>query len=163
VRVAALAVALIVPIALVGGCAVTGAISGNTTDCPGAQRQLSSTRASLALAQIALTSAEAFGSPSAIQLAQTAVNTISADLTSIQALVTQACAAPGPVVAHLAALPVITLDEAKKLAREADNLAKEAKAAADAEAAKAARPRASSEDAVPVAVRLRDVAQLATP
>lgn len=127
-RSALIALALIAPVALsASGCALTGAISGNTSDCASAEKQLATAKASLALAQIALTSAEAFGNPPAILLAQTAVNTISADVTSIGALVTQSCAAPAPT-AHMARLvvspsPVITLADAKRLAAADQKLA----------------------------------------
>ncbi len=105
----------------VSGCAITGALSGNPTDCATAQKQLASARASLTLAQIALSSAEAFGNPPAIALTQTAVNTISADVNAIQTLVTQDCAVTpaGPAPAKMArsfAVPTVTLAQAKALA-----------------------------------------------
>lgn len=107
-------------VALASCGSITGAISGNTSDCAGAESQLSTARASLAIAQIALSSAEAFGSVPAITLAQTAVSTISADVNSIQALVTASCATPGvaspAVVSRFARAPTISLGDAKRIA-----------------------------------------------
>ncbi len=109
-----------------GGCAITGALSGTGSDCAKAQHDLSVAKASLSLAQIALTSAEAFGQPESVKLAQTAVDTISSDVTAIQTLVGSACSSPvvatgpGPALTSRFATsvraPTITLRQAAALA-----------------------------------------------
>ena len=105
------------------GCSTLGAISGNSGDCASAQKQLGLARASLTLTQIALSSAEAFGNPPAIALAQTAVNTINADVTAIQALVSQSCAVAPPPNSLVALPPTITLSKARSLAASDKKLA----------------------------------------
>jgi hypothetical protein len=104
------------------GCAAISAIGGNGSDCASAQKQLGLARASLIVAQLAVTTAEGFGNPPAVMLAQQAVTAIDADIVSIQTLVTQSCAVPAPTPAptfamsRRAARASITLDQAKKRA-----------------------------------------------
>lgn len=113
--VAALAVTA-APLTLMG-CAAIGALSGDQSSCSAAEKQLATSRAALILAQLAVTNAEAFGSPPVVQAAQDAVNIISADVNAIQTLVTSACAAPTTSFAGVLGPPVITLADAKRLAQ----------------------------------------------
>lgn len=113
--------------ASLGGCAISGALEGNATDCASAQAQLSQAQSALGVAQVALDAAQAVGLP--IAPPQAAVNTITGDIASITALVRTKCAVPAlaPAVAFRADAPTITLDKAKKLAARDKRLAEDVK------------------------------------
>jgi hypothetical protein len=100
--------------ASLSACAVGGVLTGNTGDCASAEVQLKTAEGALTDAKAALSVAQGVGV--GVALAQAAVDTISGDLTSIQALVTADCAVSTPAVRFAAVSPRITLAQAKALA-----------------------------------------------
>lgn len=96
------------------GCATLNSVTG----CASAEQQLSTARTALAAAQLLLSNAEAAGaSGSIITGFQGGISLINTDIASIQTLVTQTCAAAPPVTVKAMAIPVITLAQARKLAK----------------------------------------------
>jgi hypothetical protein len=100
-------------------CAVTGALTGTTSDCASAQKELTTAQSALGVARSGLAAAEVLGVSGPIALAQAAVNTISGDVTQIQALVNTECVASGAAPAfsaRAARSPTITIAKAHTLA-----------------------------------------------
>jgi hypothetical protein len=106
---------------LLSGCALPAVISGDTSQCSTANRQLAQARAYAIVLQIAITTAEAAGNIPAVAAAQAALNLVNQDITAFQNLVTSACASPtpGPTAHTLLGGPVITSsDAATRIARD---------------------------------------------
>lgn len=103
------------------GCTTFSAISGNTSACGQAEQQLNDARTALVGAQLVLSNAQVLSPSSpAVGAAQKVVDLISADISSIQALVNTKCSVtltPSTGFRLAARAPVITLDDAKRIAK----------------------------------------------